>query len=48
MLLCAAALRMRWEEYRQKKSEIYWAAREAEERECMFHEDPRRQHEAGS
>ncbi|CAE7571025.1 unnamed protein product, partial [Symbiodinium pilosum] len=37
---------MRWEEYRQKKSEIYWAAREAEERECMFHEDPRRQHEA--
>eukprot|EP00439_Symbiodinium_sp_Y106_P012060 s2756_g1.t2 len=37
---------MRWEEYRQKKADIFWAAQEAEERNAMFHEDPQRLHEA--
>ena len=37
---------MRWEEYRQKKADIFWAAQEAEERNAMIHEDPQRLHEA--
>ena len=37
---------MRWEEFRQKKADIFWTAQEAKERNAMFHEDPQLLHEA--
>ena len=38
---------MRWEEWRQRKAETFWAIHEAKEREWMLREDPRLKHEAG-
>eukprot|EP00913_Durusdinium_trenchii_P004943 g4590.t1 len=37
---------MRWEEWRQRKAETFWAIHEAKEREWMLREDPRLKHEA--
>ncbi|CAL1173654.1 unnamed protein product [Cladocopium goreaui] len=37
---------MRWEEWRQRKADTFWARHEAKEREWMMREDPRLKHEA--
>eukprot|EP00435_Cladocopium_sp_Y103_P018803 s4904_g4.t1 len=37
---------MRWEEWRQRKADAFWARHEAKEREWMMREDPRLKHEA--
>ena len=37
---------MRWEEWRQRKAESFWAAQELRERQWMMREDPRLKHEA--
>ena len=36
---------MRWEEWRQRKADTFWARHEAKEREWMMREDPRLKHE---
>ena len=38
--------RMRWEEWRQRRADTFWAMHEAKEREWMLREDPMLKHEA--